>query len=170
LQNALALTESEGPSSDDQRLEVIPDNTQSATKTASSQLVLGGKAVVICNEESSWSINRATYDIQRTVLNDFGAASGIVADPENQERISWSDFKSFDRFRNKPTSQSDQSSPNPSHLEPLDGGVNAKNTLLLSVGALGVVYGILFRPCSPPFLSPMTTSSAASRACSGFST
>ena len=106
--------------------------------TASSQFEIDGKAVVICNEQSSWSINRQTYDVQRTVLNGTREASGMIADPENQNREDpWVRFKSFDRLRDINLDQVHESA-NEGH--PL-GGISVKRTLILSLGALGIVYG-----------------------------
>jgi hypothetical protein len=108
--------------------------------TESSQFEIDGKAVVICNEQSSWSINRHTYDVRRTVLNVTREASGMIADPENQNlEDPWVRFKSFDRFRDShPTDQVNDTANEGHH--PL-GGNSVKGTLILSLGALGIVYG-----------------------------
>ena len=112
--------------------------------SASGQFEIDGKAVVICNDQSSWSINRQTYDVQRTVLNGTRETSDIVADPENQGRGDpWINFKSFDRLRDANTSPVNQSEHIRSSENHPHGAMNVKRTLILSLGALGIVYGYI---------------------------
>jgi hypothetical protein len=131
-------TEGVGQGSDALKLDVSTAVSQNMP-TASSQFEIDGKAVVICNEQSSWSINRKTYDVQRTALNGPRDISGNVTDPENQDGGDpFIVFKSFDRLRD--ASQENQSDHNPI-TDHTHGGMNVKRTLILSLGALGIVYG-----------------------------
>jgi hypothetical protein len=88
--------------------------------TVTARLEIDDKSVTICNEQSSWSIDRRTYDVQRTVL---------VNESKTGE-------ESFDRERDAIISPAIQQTQQPNIA-----GFDAKKTLVLSLGALGVVYG-----------------------------
>jgi hypothetical protein len=99
---------------DDHTLDVGADASENINPLVpTARLEIDEKTVIICNERSSWSINRRTYDVQRTVqIGDSRIGNEVQANyfPASSE-ISTSS------------------------------GVGAKKVLVLSLGALGVVYG-----------------------------
>ena len=115
----------------------------------SARLEIDGKSVLISNDKSSWSINRKTYDVQRSVLGKAeqvqdASTDGAGGDIESQDHAGenpWSAIKSFDRSRDLPVSNQQEQASCCDVPSPNSGPLDPKKTAILSLAALGVVYG-----------------------------
>jgi hypothetical protein len=108
------------------------DNDQHCT----GHLEVDGQAVFIRNDQAFWSIDRRTYDIQRKAID-----SQPSADLE-RGNFTWTDIKSFDRVRDSKTLESIEDQD--LEIAPsttTDKAFNPKKTAILSLAALGIVYG-----------------------------
>ena len=107
---------------------------------STGRLEVDGKSVLILNESTSWSINRKTFDMTRKALDQSNEPINESLDlecPQDRGENPFSAIKSFDRIRDQKV---DETSGEPEVRE-APHAFDPKKTAILSLSALGVVYG-----------------------------
>mmetsp|Transcript_17218 Transcript_17218/g.47288 ORF Transcript_17218/g.47288 Transcript_17218/m.47288 type:complete len:735 (-) Transcript_17218:310-2514(-) len=99
--------------------------------------VINDKTIVISDDKASWSIDRRTFDVQRMDVGRPSAGKEFTVDVPDETAGDWTVIKSFDRERSTQAKETPCDATASSQVTTPRHGSLA----LLSLGALGVVYG-----------------------------
>jgi hypothetical protein len=121
--------------------KVASDAGNQQTLDAALSLEIDGKSILIRDDKSFWSINRKTYDCQRNELNQLTVPTVDIENQALAEENLWSQIKSFDRFRDQDIANQTKQALGRDLATPSTESLDAKKTAILSLAALGVVYG-----------------------------
>eukprot|EP00292_Cryptomonas_paramecium_P004118 CAMPEP_0113726134 /NCGR_PEP_ID=MMETSP0038_2-20120614/40223_1 /TAXON_ID=2898 /ORGANISM="Cryptomonas paramecium" /LENGTH=705 /DNA_ID=CAMNT_0000656627 /DNA_START=66 /DNA_END=2180 /DNA_ORIENTATION=+ /assembly_acc=CAM_ASM_000170 len=118
---------------------------QTAEDEPAAPYAVDGKTIVINDENASWTIDRKTYDIQRIDVARPSIAKEVAIEVPGETAEDWTVIKSFDRKRPIQASETGKDIKEEVHCEEADShqatAPRRGNIALLSLGALGVVYG-----------------------------